>query len=109
MELAYFAIWKFRYIEGILRGMRPFDVTTTKYVDSVTKEVSWIRYDMAKETATIERTEVKHSMFFGETVTSTQKIDCKFSDLVSTLKDLGMYQELPPGEHHVLAGQQREE
>ena len=109
MELAYFAIWKFRHIEGILRGMRPFDVTTTKYVDPVTKEVSWFRYDMAKETATIERTEVKRSMFFGETVTSTQKIDCKFSDLVRTLKDLKMYQELPPGEHHVLAGQQREE
>ena len=48
-------------------------------------------------------------MFFGETVTSTQKLECKFSDLVRTLKDLGMYQELPPGEHHVLAGQQREE
>ena len=109
MELAYFAIWKFRYIEGILRGMRPFDVTTTKYVDPATKEVSWIRYDLAKATATIEHTEVKRSMFFGETVTSTQKIDCKFSDLVRTLKDLKMYQELPPGEHHVLAGQQREE
>lgn len=109
MELAYFAIWKFRHIEGILRGMQSFDVTTTKYVDPVTKEVSWIRYDMAKETATIERTEVKHPMFFGETVTGTQKIDCKFSDLVRTLKDLKMYQELPPGEHHVLAGQQREE
>ena len=109
MELAYFAIWKFRYIEGILRGMHPFDVTTTKYVDPVTKEVSWIRYDLAKETATIERTEVKRSMFFGETVTSTQKIDCKFSDLVRSLKDLGMYQELTPGEHHMLAGQQREE
>lgn len=109
MELAYFAIWKFRYIEGILRGMQSFDVTTTKYVDPVTKEVSWIRYDMAKETATIEHTEVKHSMFFGETGTSTQKLECKFSDLVRTLKDLKMYQELPPGEHHVLAGQQREE
>ena len=109
MELAYFAIWKFRYIEGILRGMRPFDVTTTKYVDPVTKEVSWIRYDMAKETATIEHTEVKRSMFFGKADTTTQKIDCNFSDLVQVLKDLKMYQELPPGEHHVLAGQQREE
>lgn len=109
MELAYFAIWKFRYIEGILRGMRPFDVTTTKYVDPATKEVSWIRYDMAKETATIEHTEVKRPMFFGKTDTTTQKIDCKFSDLVQVLKDLKMYQELPPGEHHVLAGQQREE
>ena len=109
MELAYFAIWKFRNIEGILRGMQSFDVTTTKYVDPVSKEVSWIRYDMTAENATVERTEVKRPMFFGETVTSTQKLECKFSDLVRTLKDLGMYQELPPGEHHVLAGQQREE
>jgi hypothetical protein len=89
--------------------MRPFDVTTTKYVDPVTKEVSWIRYDMAKETATIERAEVKRSVFFGKPETTTQKIDCKFSDLVRTLKDLKMYQELPPGEHHMLAGQQTPE
>lgn len=109
MELAYFAIWKFRYIEGILRGMQSFDMTTTKYVDPVSKEVSWIRYDMTKETATIEHTEVTRPMFFGKTDTTTRKIDCKFSDLVRTLKDLKMYQELPPGEHHVLAGQQREE
>ena len=109
MDLVNFAIWKFRYIEGILRGMQSFDVTTTKYVDPVSKEVSWIRYDMAAEKATVERATVKHSMFFGETVTGTQKIDCKFSDLVRTLKDLGMYQELPPGEHHMLAGQQKEE
>ena len=109
MDLVNFAIWKFRHIEGILRGMQSFDVTTTKYVDPVSKEVSWIHYDMAAEKATVERTEVKHSMFFGETVTGTQKIDCKFSDLVRTLKDLKMYQELPPDEHHVLAGQQREE
>lgn len=109
MELAYFAIWKFRYIEGILRGMQSFDMTTTKYVDPVSKEVSWIRYDMAAEKATVERTEVKHSLFFGEIGTSTQKRECKFSDLVRTLKDLGMYQELPPGEHHMLAGPQKDE
>lgn len=89
--------------------MQSFDVTTTKYVDPVTKEVSWIHYDMDKETATIERTEAKHSVFFGETGVSMQKLECKFSDLVRTLKDLKMYQELPPGEHHVLAGQQKEE
>jgi hypothetical protein len=64
---------------------------------------------MAAEKATVERTEVKHSMFFGETGTITQKFECKFSDLVRTLKDLGMYQELPPGEHHMLAGQQKDE
>lgn len=89
--------------------MQSFDVTTTKYVDPVSKEVSWIRYDMAAEKATVERTEVKHSMFFGETGTSIQKLECKFSDLVRTLKDLGMYQELPPGEHHMLAGPQKED
>ena len=89
--------------------MQSFDMTTTKYVDPVSKEVSWIRYDMAAEKATVERTEVKHSLFFGETGTSTQKLECKFSDLVRTLKDLGMYQELPPGEHHMLAGQQKDE
>ena len=100
MDLVNFAIWKFRYIEGILRGMQSFDMTTTKYVDPVSK---------AAEKATVERTEVKHSMFFGETGTSTQKLECKFSDLVRTLKDLGMYQELPPGEHHMLAGQQKDE
>lgn len=88
--------------------MHSFDVTTTKYVDPVTKEVSWIRYDIAKETAIIELTKVKHSMFFGEPGTSTQKHECKFSDLVQTLKNLKMYQELPPGEHHMLAGQQKE-
>ena len=42
--------------------MQSFDVTTTKYVDPVSKEVSWIRYDMAAEKATVERTEVKHSI-----------------------------------------------
>ena len=109
MDIVNFSIWKFRYIEGILRGMNAFNVRTTKYIVPVTKEVSWIRYDYENEKATVERTEVKHSVFFGESGTSTQKLECKFSDLVRTLKDLGMYQELPPGEHHMLAGQQKEE
>ena len=46
MDLVNCAIWKFRNIEGILRGMQSFDVTTTKYLDPVSKEVSWIRYDI---------------------------------------------------------------
>jgi hypothetical protein len=96
MDIVKFAVWKFRYIEGILRGMQSFNMTTTKYVDPVSKEVSWIRYDINKEIATIE-------------CASTQKLECNFSDLVHTLKDLGMYQELPPGEHHMLAGQQKDE
>lgn len=109
MDLVTFAIWKFRYIEGILKGMHSFDMCTTKYVDPLSDEVSWIRYDYEKERATVEHAEERHVGFFGKTETVTDSIECKFSDLVRTLKDLGMYQELPPGEHHMLAGQQKED
>lgn len=109
MDIVNFAMWKFRYIEGILKGMHSFDVCTTKYVDPVNKEVSWIKYDYTKETAVIEKTEVKHSMFFGEPGTTINRMECKFSELIKTLKDLGMYQELPDGEHHMLAGKQKDD
>jgi len=107
MDIVSFSIWKFRYIEGILNGMHSFDVCTTKYVDPVSKEVSWIRYDYTKERAIIERSEVKHGLFSGDRL-ETSTLECKFGDLVQTLKDLGMYQELPDGEHHSLAGKQVE-
>lgn len=109
MDIVSFAIWKFRYIEGILKGMHSFDIHTTKYVDPVSKEVSWIRYDYEKEKATIEKTEVKHAGFFGGIDESTRTLDCKFSDIIQTLKDLDMYSELPPNERHSLAGKQKQE
>lgn len=109
MDLVNFAIWKFRYIEGILKGMHSFDMCTTKYVDPDTAEVSWIRYDYERERAAVEHAEERHVGFFGKTEKVTDSIECKFSDLERTLKDLGMYHQLPPGEHHMLAGQQRQE
>jgi hypothetical protein len=109
MDLVTFAIWKFRYIEGILKGMHAFDMCTTKYVDPLSDEVSWIRYDFEKEKATVEHTEEKHTGFFGKSEPVTRTVECKFSDLPQTLKDLGMYHQLPSGEHHMLAGQQTPE
>lgn len=109
MDIVNFSIWKFRYIEGILRGMNAFNVRTTKYIDPVTKEVSWIRYDYENEKATIEKTEVKRSVFFKDSEESTKTMECRFSELEQTLKDLGMYHELPEGEHHILAGHQKED
>lgn len=108
MDIVSFSIWKFRYIEGILKGMHSFDMCTTKYVDPVSKEVSWIRYDYEKESVIIERNEMKHGLFSGDRL-ETSTLDCKFGDLVQTLKDLGMYRELPSGEHHMLAGKQTAE
>lgn len=108
MDLVQFSIWKFRHIEGILQGMHSFDVCTTKYVDPVSNEVSWIRYDYAKEIATIEKPEHKHSIFSMKPSTELHTLECKFSELIQTLNDLGMYRELPPGGHHSLAGKQVE-
>lgn len=95
MDITSFSIWKFRYIEGYLQDMHSYDVHTTKYVDHRTSDTAWIRYDTAKDVATIERD--------GLT------LDCKFGELEKTLKDLGMYRERPLGERHALAGPQHDE
>lgn len=92
MDLTAFAIWKSRYIEGYLQNMHAYDVNTTKYVNPKDMAVTWIRYDMEKETARVES---------GDHV-----LECKFSELEKTLKDLGMYRERPRDERYSLAGPQ---
>lgn len=89
-----FAIWKFRNIEGFLQGFRAFDVETSKYVDPVSLDISWIRYNFREETARIERPEM-------------QTVEVSFSGLVDKLKELGMYAERPDNERHHLAGPQK--
>ena len=96
MDISAFAVWKFRYVEGFLEGMQPFDVETTKYLDPNTIEVTWLRYDYKKETVTIEAVD-------------RQSLTCKFSELTQTLKDLNMYRERPENDRHHLAGPQKEE
>lgn len=110
MELAAFAIWKFRNIEGFLQGMHSSDVDVTRYVEPITKLVSWIRYDIKAETAVIERTTKKTSIWSmtgGDAV--TERVECKFSELVGKLKDLGMYVERAEHDRHRLAGPQKED
>lgn len=110
MDLVAFAIWKFQKIEGYLQGMHSFDVTTTKYIDPVTKIVSWIRYDMAREVATVEKTSHKDSFWSldkDELVTTT--VECKFSELPNRLKELGMYCAEDEFNRHHLAGPQKQE
>ena len=111
MDIVAFAIWKFRNVEGFLQGMSSFDVNTTKYVDPVDKSVSWIKYDYGTEKATIERTKHKDSFwaFSDSGITETVKVECKFSELVSKLKELGMYTERPSCDRHALTGPQKEE
>lgn len=90
MDISEFAIWKFRCIEGHLQDMNPVDVRKTKYVDPATSEVTWITYDLSRETATVER--------------GGRKLECGFAELGEKLKDLGMYRERPAGARHSLAG-----
>ncbi len=111
MDIVAFAIWKFRNIEGYLQGMNSYDVNTTKYVDPVSKSVSWIKYDYGTETATIERTKHKDSFwaFSDSGTTETLKDECKFSELVTKLKEFGMYAERLSSERHSLTGPQKKE
>lgn len=93
MDICTFAIWKFRNIEGFLRGFRAFDVRTSKYLDPATLSVATVRYDYVAEKATIEKPGVA-------------TITVGFSGLVDKLKELGMYAELPKDKRHGLAGPQ---
>ena len=110
MELAAFAIWKFRYVEGFLQGMHASDIAVTKYIDPISKLVSWIRYDYKAETAVIEHKIKKASIWSlegGDVVTET--VECKFDELVGKLKELGMYAERSVNDRHTLAGPQKDE
>jgi hypothetical protein len=110
MEIVTFAIWKFRHIEGLLQGMHASDIAVTKYIDPVTKLVSWIRYDYKAETAVIEHTTKKDSIWSldgGDVVTET--VECKFDELIGKLKELGMYVERGEHDRHHLAGPQKED
>lgn len=95
MDIAAFAIWKFRFIEGLLRDMYPSEVKLTKYVHPTTKQVTLIRYDYRNEVASIEspRSPV-------ETV--------PFARLIDRLKELDMYVEMDKSKRHRLAGIQDE-
>ena len=109
MNIVAFAIWKFRNVEGLLRGMHAFDVNTTKYVDPVSGMVSWIRYDYGTERATIECTRQKDAFWAFSGVGETLTVDCGFSELRGKLRELGMYSELDSGHRHALTGAQTEE
>ena len=95
MDVSSFSIWKFRYVEGYLEGMRSYDVETTKYVNPNTFMATWIRYDMKAEAVSIEEFE-------------KPLVVCTFSELENTLKRLGMYRVRPEDSRHALAGPQRE-
>ena len=109
MDVTTFAIWKFRYVEGFLEGMHPYDVTTTRYVEPVSGFESWIRYDYRTETAVIERVHRDDFIMSIEDNVVTAKAECRFSELTAKLKELGMYVERAPGNRHHLAGPQKEE
>lgn len=93
MDLPCFAVWKFRYIEGFLQDMHSYDVLTTKYVNPKTFVITWIKYDLDKDRATIE--------------TEGRIMECRLSELEKTLKDLGMYRERPENDRHALSGPQK--
>lgn len=92
MDPASFALWKFRYIEGYLEGMHSYNVETTKYVDPDTLGITWIKYEISSDVATIE--------------SANATLKCKFSELEKTLKDLKMYRVLGENQRHSLAGPQ---
>lgn len=106
MDIVAFAIWKFKNIEGLLKGMNSFDVTTTKYIDPDNGSTSWIRYNYHAETASIERVTYKRSSIWSISadVPVTTIFECRFDELPRKLLDLGMYDELPVGKRHSLAG-----
>lgn len=109
MDVTTFAIWKFRYVEGFLEGMHPYDVTTTRYTEPVSGLDSWIRYDYKSEKAEIERVHRDDFLMSIDSNVITTKAECKFSELIGKLKELGMYVERAPGNRHSLAGPQKEE
>jgi uncharacterized protein YuzE len=93
MDLSVFAVWKFRYVEGYLEGMHASELESTRYVNPDTGEVTWIKYDMKREVATV-------------TSSGNASVECKFSDLEKTLKELNMYRPRAEMQRHSLAGPQ---
>ena len=104
MDIVNFAIWKFRYVEGLLEGMNSYDVRTTKYVSPRTGLVSWIHYDYAAEVATLKIAIPRKSIFSKEP--EIKEFKCPFGQLDEILKEQGMYTVLPREKRHSLAGPQ---
>lgn len=91
MKLDQFAVWKFKALDGILKGFSAGDIFTSKYVDK--KGQRWkITYDITKNTATITLTDM-FALETGKTIT------CSFKDLEKTLKDNDMYEERHDNRH----------
>ena len=85
MELAKFAIWKFMTVDGVMKYVHSGDVKRSWYLREGNH--GSITYDLASEQVTID--------IFG-----VPKTTCTFSELVSTLTRLGLYEERPKSERH---------
>lgn len=91
MKLDQFAVWKFKALDGILKGFSAGDIFTSKYVDK--KGQQWkITYDIRTNKATVTLVD----MFSLETGKS---FSCSFKDLEKTLKDNDMYEERQDNRH----------
>lgn len=96
MEASTFALWKFRTVEGRLKGAHGFDFLTTRFdaVGTSCGEFHQLRYDTVNETATLERC---------DTVTNTtSKIaTVPFSGVPELLKQHRLYNVEDLSKRHV--------
>lgn len=85
MKFEQFISWKFKEVEGKLKGFQASDVYTSKYTDK--KGQTWkVTYDITNNTATIKLSDM-FSLETGKTIA------CSLQDFVKTLKENGMYEE----------------
>lgn len=90
MELAAFAMWRFRNAEGVMKYIKSWNLT--ECVMNVKGREVKLEYDMKNETVTINTTGI-----FSAPVT------VPFKDFVEKMKSLGFYEERPANERHTLS------
>ena len=95
MDMTYFAVWKFKTVEGKLKNCRGVDFTVTKFIpkDPLSADYYQLKYDMTKEMVSIERV---NSLL--DTVLDSETVP--FADVVKLLKKYKLYEVAPLTERH---------
>lgn len=86
MKLDTFMLWKFKELEGKLKGFYPHEVFSTRI--EIGDESYFIWYDIKTNTANI-------SDDMGKYI----RENIKFKDLVAELKEMGLYEERTESRH----------
>lgn len=84
MKIDQFALWKFKALEGSLKGFSSGDLLTTHVVDKDKNQLD-IKYNLQTNEATIV------DLFALDA--DDKIVTCKFKDLINILKERGLYEE----------------